>query len=151
MGKFFLSKKKGAEDIGISGHPQQHCSPISTSNSPNHRSDPTKKTESPFKKDSSVCSCFVDKSCLILPSIFPRLRVISDESALCIRWPKYWSFGINHSGLISFKTDWFDLLAVKGTLKSLLQHHSLKASNLQSSVFFLVQLSHPYMTTGGEK
>ena len=103
-------------------------------------------------KDSSVCSFSVNKSCLILPSIFLRIRVISDESAPHIKWPKYWSFGINpsneYSGLISFKTYWFDLLAVKETLKSLLQHHSLKASNLQSSAFFLVQLSHPYMTTG---
>ena len=103
-------------------------------------------------KDSSVCSFSGNKSCLILPSIFLRIRVISDESAPRIKWPKYWNFGINpsneYSGLISFKTYWFDLLAVKETLKSLLQHHSLKASNLQSSAFFLVQLSHPYMTTG---
>ena len=91
---------------------------------------------------------------LLLPSIFPSIRVFSDESAFCIRWPKYWSFSFNispsndHPGLISFRMDWVDLLAVQGTLKSLLQHHSSKASILQCSVFFVVQLSHPYMVTG---
>ena len=92
---------------------------------------------------------------LILPliSIFPRVRVFSSESVLHIRWPKYWSFSFNispsneYSGLISFKMDWLDLLAVQGTLKSLLQHHSSKASILQCSALFIVQLSHPYMTT----
>ena len=91
---------------------------------------------------------------LLLPSIFPSIRVFSNESALCIRWPKYWSFSFNispsneHSGLISFRMDWLDLLAVQGTLRSLLQHHSSKASILQHSACFTVQLSHPYMTTG---
>ena len=91
---------------------------------------------------------------LLLPSIFPSIRVFSDESALHIRWPKYWSFGFNirpsneHPGLISFRIDWLDLLAVQGTLKSLLQHHSSKASILRRSAFFVVQLSLPYMTTG---
>ena len=92
---------------------------------------------------------------LLLPhSIFPSIRVFSNESALCIRWPKYWSFSLNispsneYSGLISFRMDWLDLLTVQGTLKSLLQHHSSKASILQHSAFFIVQLSHPYMTTG---
>ena len=91
---------------------------------------------------------------LLLPSIFPSIRVFSNESALHIRWPKYWSFSFNispsneHSGLISFRMDWLDLLAVQGTLKSLLQHHSSKASVIQCSAFFIVQLSHPYMTTG---
>ena len=91
---------------------------------------------------------------LLLPSIFPSIRVFSNESALHIRWPKYWSFSFNisfsneYSGLISFRMDWLDLLAVQGTLKSLLQHHSLKASILWCSVFFMVQLSHPYMTIG---
>ena len=91
---------------------------------------------------------------LLLPSIFPNIRVFSNESALCIRWPKYWSFSFNispsneHPGLISFRMDWWDLLAVQGTLKSLLQHHSSKASILQHSAFFIVQLAHPYMTTG---
>ena len=92
--------------------------------------------------------------CLFLPSIFPSIRVFSDESALHIRWPKYWSFSFNispsneYSGLISFKMDWLDLLAVQGALKSLLQHHSSKASILLCSAFFMVQLSYPYMTTG---
>ena len=92
---------------------------------------------------------------LLLPrSIFPSIRVFSNESVLHIRWPKYWRFSFSisssneYSGLISFRTDWFDLLAVQGTLKSLLQHHSLKASTLRCSAFFIVQLSHPYMTTG---
>ena len=90
----------------------------------------------------------------LLSSIFPSIRVFSNESALHIRWPKYWSFSSNispsneHSGLISFRMDWLDLLAVQGTLKSLLQHHSSKASILQHSAFFTVRLSHPYMTTG---
>ena len=89
---------------------------------------------------------------LLLPSIFPR--VFSNESALHIRWPKYWSFSFNisppnkYSGLISFRMDWLDLLATQGTLKSLLQHHSSKASILRCSAFFIVQLSHPYMSTG---
>ena len=91
---------------------------------------------------------------LLLPSIFPIIRVFSIESALCIRWWKYWSFSFNisppnkHPGLISFRMAWLDLLAVQGTLKSLLQHHSSKASILQCSAFFTVQLSHPYMSTG---
>ena len=91
---------------------------------------------------------------LLLPSIFPRIRVFSNESVLCIRWPEYWSFNFSispskeFSGLISFRINWFDLLVVQGTLKSLLQHHSSKASILQRSAFFIVQLSHPYMTTG---
>ena len=91
---------------------------------------------------------------LLLPSIFPNIRVFSKESVLHIRWPKYWSFSFSispsneYSGLISFRIDWFDLLAVQGTLKSLLQHHSSKASILQHSAFFIVQFSHPYMTTG---
>ena len=90
----------------------------------------------------------------LLPSIFPSIKVFSDESALHIRWPKYWIFSFNispsneHLGLISFRMDWLDLLAVQGTLKSLLQHHSSKASILRRSAFFTVQLSHPYMTTG---
>ena len=91
---------------------------------------------------------------LLLPSILPSIRVFSNESVLCIRWPKYWSFSFNispsndYSGLVSFRMDWLDLLAVQGTLKSLLQHHSSKASILQCSAFFIVQVSDPYMTTG---
>ena len=85
---------------------------------------------------------------LLLPSIPPSIRVFSNESTLPIRSPKYWSFSFEDPGLISFRMDWFDLLAVKGTLKSLLQHHSSKASILWHSAFFIIQLSHPYMTTG---
>ena len=91
---------------------------------------------------------------LFLPSIFPSIRVFSNESALHIKWPKYWSFSFSispsneHRGLISFRMGWLDLLAVQGTLKSLLQHHSSKASILQCSAFFIVQILHPYMTTG---
>ena len=91
---------------------------------------------------------------LLLPLIFPRIRVFSHESVLCIRWPKYWNISFNispsneYSGLISFRMDWFDLLAVQSNLKSLLQHHISKASILWRSAFFIVQLSHPYMTTG---
>ena len=91
---------------------------------------------------------------LLLPSIFPSISVFSKELALCIRWPKYWSFSFNispskeYSGLISFRMDWLDLLAVQGTLKSLLQHHGSKASILWRSAFIIAQLSHPYMTNG---
>ena len=91
---------------------------------------------------------------LFLPPIFPSIRVFSNESAFCIRWPKYWSFSFSfsppkeYSGLISFRMDWLDLLAVQGTHNSLLQHHSSKALILQCLAFFIVQLSHPYMTTG---
>ena len=98
--------------------------------------------------------CMLCHPLLLLLSIFPSIRVFSNESAFCIRWPKYWSFSFSispsneYSGVISFSIDWLDLLAVQGTLKSLLQHHSSKASILQHSVFFMVQLSHPYMTTG---
>ena len=90
----------------------------------------------------------------LLPSIFPSIRVFSNESALHIRWPKYWSFSFNispfneHSGLVSFRMDWFDFLAVQGTLKSLLQHYSSKASILRHSAFFIVRLSYPYTATG---
>ena len=91
---------------------------------------------------------------LLLPSIYPSIRVFSNESVLLIRWPKYWSFSFSispsneYSGLISFRMDWLDLLAIQGTLKSLLQHHSSKASIPRHSAFFIVQLKHPYMTTG---
>ena len=94
---------------------------------------------------------------LLLPSIFPSIRVFSNELVLSTRWPKYWSFSFSispskeHPGLISFRMDWLDLLAVQGTLKSLLQHHSPKASILPCSAFFIVQLSHPYITTGKTK
>ena len=93
-------------------------------------------------------------SLLLLPSIFPSIRVFSEESAIHIRWPKYWSYCFNsspsseYSGLISFRIDWFEILTVQGTLKSLLWHHSLKESILWHSALFMVQISHPYMTTG---
>ena len=99
----------------------------------------------------TISSC---RPLLLLPSIFPSIRVFSNESALWIRWPKYWNYSFSistsneYSGLISFRIDWFDLLEVQGTLKSLLQHHSSKASILQCLAFFMAQLSHPYMTTG---
>ena len=102
-----------------------------------------------------VVDAFQPSHPLLSPSLLPSVfRVSSNESVLCLRWPKYWSFSFSitpsseYSGLISFRMDWFDLLAVQGTLKSLLQHHSSKASILQCSAFFIVQLSHPYMTTG---
>ena len=105
--------------------------------------------------DSVMSSNYLILCCsLLLPSIVPSIRVFSNESALPIRWPKSWSFSFSvslsneYSGLISFRIDWFDLLAVQGTLKSLLQHHNSKTSILQHSAFFMVQLSHPYMTTG---
>ena len=97
------------------------------------------------------------RTLLLLPSICPNIRVFSNESVLHIRWPKYWSFSFSispsneYSGLISFRMDWFDLLVVQGTLKSLFQHHSSEASILQSSAFFIVQLSYPYLTTGKTK
>ena len=102
---------------------------------------------------SQWCHPTIYRPLLLLPSIFTSITVFSNESVLSIRWPKYWSFSLNmcpsneYSGLISLRMDWFDLLAVQGTLKSLLQHHSSKASILQHSAFFIVQLSHPYMTT----
>ena len=107
-------------------------------------------TESVMSSNHLILCCPL----LLLPSIFPRSRVFSNESVLHIRWPKYWSFSFRispsneYSGLISFRMDWLDLLATQGTLKSLLQHNSSKASILWCSAFFIVQLSHPYMTTG---
>ena len=118
---------------------------------------PTPRVYSNSSPLSQWCYPTISSSChplLLLPSIFPSIRVFSNESALHTRWPKYWSFSFNispsneHSGLISSRMDWLDLPAVQGTLKSLLQHHSSKASILQCSAFFIVQLSHPYMTTG---
>ena len=104
--------------------------------------------------DDAINNLILCRPLLLLLSIFPSIRIFSNESALCISWAKYWSFSFSispskeHPGLISFRMDWLDLLAVQGTLKSLLQHHSSKASILQHSAFFTVQLSHPYMTTG---
>ena len=109
--------------------------------------------ESVMPSNHLILCCFL----LLLPSILPSIRVFSNESVLHIRWPKYWSFSFSispsdeYSGLISFRMDWLDLFAVQGTLKSLLQHHRSKASILLCSAFFIVQLSHPYMTTGKTK
>ena len=109
-----------------------------------------KSVESVMRSNHPILCCPL----LLLPSIVPSIRVFSNESDLHIRWPKYWSFSFNispsneHSGLISFRMDWLNLLAVQGTLKSLLQHHSSKASILRCSAFFIVQLSHLYMTAG---
>ena len=117
----------------------------------NSRSSPKLMSITSVMPSSHLILC---RPLLLLPSIFPSIRVFSNESALRIRCPKYWSFSFNispsneHLGLISFRMDWLDLLAVQGTLKSLLQHHSSKASILRHSAFFIVQLSHPYMTTG---
>ena len=117
---------------------------------------PTPGAYWPMSIDSVMPSNHLILCCLLLllPSIFPSIRVFSNESAICIRWPKYWSFSFNispsneYSELISFRMDWLDLLAVQGTLKSFLQHHRSKVSILWCSAFFIVQLSHPYLTTG---
>ena len=124
-----------------------HQSSLSNTNT---RSLPKLMSIEPVMPSSHLILC---RLLLLLPSIFPCTRVFSNESALCTRWPKYWSFSFispsnEHPELVSFRMDWLDLLAVQGTLKSLLQHHSSKASILWCSAFFIVQLSHPYMTTG---
>ena len=119
--------------------------------SPNSRSSPKLMSIKSMMPSSHLILCC---PLLLLRPIPPSIRIFSNESALCIRWPKYWSFSFNispssgHPGLISFRVDWLDLLAVQGTLKSLFQHHSSKATILQCSAFFTVQLSHLYMTTG---
>ena len=130
-------------------HGLQHARlPLSITNS---RSLPKLKSIECVKPSSLLTLCH---PLLLPPSIFPSIRVFSNRSVLCIRWPKCWSFSFTispsneYSGLISFRMDWLDLLAVQGTLNSLPQHHSSKASILQHSAFFIVQLSHPYMTTG---
>jgi len=136
------------EDWSLRSHGLQHTRPPCPS--------PTPRACSNSYPLSQWCHPTISSSCrpLLLLSIFPSIRVSSNESALHIRWPKYWSFSFKisptneHPGLISFRMDWLDLLVVQGTLKSLLQHHSLKASILWRSAFFIVQLSHPYMTTG---
>ena len=130
-------------------HELQHARPPCPSPTPGVHSD-SMSIES-MMPSSHLILC---RPLLLLPSIFPSIRVFSSESTLCIKWPKYWSFSFSigpsneHSGLISFRMDWLDLLAVQGTLKSLLQYHSSKASIVRCSAFFTVQLSHPYMTTG---
>ena len=129
-------------------HELQHARPLSITNS---WSLPKLMSTESVMPSNHLILCH---PLLLLPSIFPNIRIFSNESALCISWPKYQSFSCNirpsneHPGLIFFRMDWLDLLAVQGTLKSLLQHHSSKASILQCSAFFIVQVSHPYMTTG---
>ena len=131
-------------------HELQHARPPCPSPSPRVHSDSCESIESVMLCNHLILCC----SLFLLPPIPPSIRVFSSESTLCIRWPKYWSFSVSIipskeiPGLISFSMDWLDLLAVQGTLKSLLQHHSSKASILRCSAFFIVQLSHPYMTTG---
>ena len=137
-------------------HGLQHTTPPCPSLTPRVYSNscPSSRLCHPMISSSVVPSVLLCPPVLLSPSILPSIRVFSNESALHIGWPKYWSFSFNispsnaHSGLISFRMDWLDLLAVQGTLKNLLQHHSSKASILQYSAFFIVQLSHPYMTTG---
>ena len=125
-----------------------HQASLSVTNS---RSLPKLMSIEPVMPSSHLILC---RPLLLLPSIFPSIKVFSNESGLCIRWPNYWSFSFNispsneHPGLISFRMDWLDLFAVQEILKILLQHHSSKASILWHSAFFIVQLSHPYMTTG---
>ena len=135
---------------------QSHVYRVSDAIQPSHPLfSPSPPAPKPMSIESVMPSnhLILCRTLLFLPSIFPSIRIFSNESALSIRWPKYWSFSFSispsneHSGLI-FRMDWLDLLAVQGTLKSILQHHSSKASILRRSVFFTVQLSHPYMTTG---
>ena len=128
-----------------------NCSTQASLSITNSRSLPTFMSIESVMPSNHLILC---RPLLLLPSIFPSIRVSSNESVLRIRWPKYWSFSFSispsneHPGLISFRMDWLELLEVQGTLKSLLQHHSSKASILRHSAFFIVQLSHPYMTTG---
>ena len=130
-------------------HESQHARPPCPSPTPGVYSNPCLSSRSVMSSNHLILCRLL----LLLPPIPPSIRVFSSESALCIRWPKYWSFSFSispsneHPGLISFRMDWLDLLAVQGTLKRLLQHHSSKASILRHSAFFIVQLSHPYMTT----
>ena len=130
-------------------HESQHARP--PSQTPGVHSDSQRESIESVMPSSHLTLC---RPLLLLPPIPPSIRVFSNESTLCMRWPKYWSFSFNispsntHPGLISFRMDQLDLLVVQGTLKSLLQHHSSKASILQHSTFFTVHLSHPYMTTG---
>ena len=130
-------------------HELQHARPPCPTPTPRVHANPC-----PFESVMPSNQLILCHPLLLLPSIFPSISVFSNESALHIRWPRDWSFSFNispsneHPGLIFFRMDWLNLLAVQGTLKSLLQHHSSKASILRRSVFFTVQLSHPYMTTG---
>ena len=135
---------------------QALCNPMnfSTPGLPVHHNSRSSLRLTSIKSVMPSSHLILGRPLLLLPPIPPSIRVFSNESTLLMRWPKYWSFSFSispsneHAGLISFRMDWLDLLAVQGTLKSLLQHHSSKASILQHSAFFTVQLSHPYMTTG---
>ena len=147
---FFSSLQLSHSAVSNSSQPHgpQHARPPCPSPTP--RVYPLMSIESAMPSNHLIlCSLL-----LLLPSIFSRIRILSNESVLCIRWLKYWNFSFNnspaneHPRLIFFRMDWLDLLAVQATLKSLLQHHSSKISILQCSAFFIVQLSHPYMTTG---
>ena len=135
-------------------HEPQHARPPCPSATPRVHPNPCPPKPMSIELAMPSSHLILCRPLLLLPSIFPSIRVFFNESALCIRWPKYWSFSFNispsneHPGLISFRMDCLDLLAVQGTLKSLLQHHSSKASILWCSAFFIVRLSHPYMTTG---
>ena len=130
-------------------HELQHARPPCLSPTPGVHSN-----SHPIELVMPSSHCILCHPLLLLPPVPPSIRIFSNESTLCMRWPKYWSFSFSiipskeHPGLISFRMDWLDLLVVQGTLKSLLQHHSSKPSILQCSAFFTVQLSHPYMTTG---
>ena len=152
---FFRKKKKKNQSVQLLSHVRLFATPwtpacqafLSITNS--WSSPKPMSIESVLPSNHLILCCPLR----LLPSIFPNIRVFSDESALCIRWPKYWSFSFSispsneHPGLISFRTDWLYRLAVQGTFTSLLQHHSSKALILQHSTFFIVKLSHPYMTT----
>ena len=147
--KLFISSVQFSHSIvsdSLQPHELQHARPPCPSLTPRVHSD--------SRPSSQWCHIILCRPLLLLPPIPPRIRVFSNESILCMRWPKYWSFSFSiipskeHPGLISFRMDWLDLLAVQGTLKSLLQHHSSEVSILQCSAFFTVQLLHPYMTTG---
>ena len=142
-----FSRSVESNSLRPSGH--QHAKLPCPSLRPRVCSDST-SIESVMPCNHLIFCCLL----LLLPLVFPSIKVFCNELAVCIRWPKYWSFSFSispsneYSGLISFKIDWFDLLAVQGSLKSIFQHHNSKASILQCSAFFMVQLSHPYMTTG---
>ena len=152
---FLTSDKSSVQFSSVAQSCMTLCNPMNRSTPPslsitNSRSLPKYMSESVIPSSHLILCCPL----LILPPIPPSIRVFSNESTLRMRWSKYWSFSLSinpsnkHPGLISFRMEWLDLLAVQGTLKSLLQHHSLKASILRHSTFFTVQLSHPYMTTG---
>ena len=152
---FFLSHSYSALFSSVTQSCPTLCNPMacSTPGLPGHHQLP-EFTQMSIESVMPLNHLILCRPLLLLPSIFPSIRVFSNESVLRVRWPKYWSFSFSisppneHSGLISFRIDWLNLLAVQETLKSLLQYHGSKASILQRSAFFIIQLSHPYMTTG---